>query len=166
VSDSGLPTLRSADFSLGESETAIRDTFARFFNREVPLSRVREAAPLGYDAKLWSQLGETDAVTAALPDRAGGGLVAGALATEQMGRVLAPVPLVEAMTAARLLDQLGPGAAQWAQALTGGSRLVSVALHPLAGAKEQIVSAGAVADAVVVFDGHQLVLVDRGQPPE
>lgn len=109
------PELRRNDYSLSADQRDVETVFADFFARECPSSRVRGAEPLGHDDKLWRSLAQTGAVTMGVPETLGGGgasvldlvLVAGA-----SGRHLAPVPLIEAAVALRLLAAAAPGAAR------------------------------------------------------
>lgn len=165
MTDTALPVLRRADYSLSESEEAIKDSFERFFDREVPLSRAREAGALGFDQKLWTQLGEMEAVTVGLPERAGAGLVAGVLVCEQAGRVIAPVPLVEGLVAARALFAAGP-AGRAALDAAADSLLMTVALQDAGRESVQLVPAGAVAHAAVCLAGRELVLVEPAAGPD
>ena len=108
-----------------------------------------------------------------VPEEAGGdgaGLVGLALVTEQVGRHLAPVPLVEVVAAARLLARVGSDAStDWLTAAMNGDRLITLALHPAEAGVRQLVPAGAVADAAVALVGDDLVVALRarrgGLPP-
>ena len=62
---------------------------------------------------LWRELLGTGVLTMAVPEAAGGwgaSLVDLALVAEQLGRAIAPAPVVEAQVAARLLAAVGTGA--------------------------------------------------------
>lgn len=161
----GVPiALRRNDHSLSADQESLRKAFAEFFTNECPTSRVRAAEPGGYDAALWRQLTALGAVSMALPESAGGDgatLVDVALVAEEYGRTVAPVPLIEAVVAARLLARC-EGAAEWVAAAADGSGLPALALHPVAG--RQLVPAGALAGAVVALDRDELILVTSAQP--
>jgi alkylation response protein AidB-like acyl-CoA dehydrogenase len=160
--------LRDADFSLSDEHEAIEEAFAGFFAKECPPARVRKAEPLGFDAELWAQLVEMGVMTMGLPEAAGGdgaGVVELALVAEQLGRTIAPVPFIEAVTAARALVHLGGSTVD-----AGGdidlSRLHTVALHPAASGASQLVPAGAIAQRVIGLDGDELVLVADSTAPD
>jgi alkylation response protein AidB-like acyl-CoA dehydrogenase len=161
-------TLRQADYELDDDLEALRDAFAAFFERESPRERVREAEPHGHDEKLWRQLGDLRAVAMGVPEEAGGdgaGLVELVIVAEQAGRFLAPVPLVEAVVAARLLARArGSVSADWLSHVIRGDKLVTVALHRVQG-ERQLVPAGAVADAVLGLVGDDLVLCTANETP-
>jgi alkylation response protein AidB-like acyl-CoA dehydrogenase len=158
---------RQADFSLSEDQEALRDVFASFFERACPPDLVRAAEPSGFDAGLWARLADMRAVAMGLPEDAGGdgaGMVDLSLVVEELGRRLAPVPLVEAIVAARLLAGATAGPPEWLVDAACGSRLLTLALHPGPGA--QLVPAAAVADGVIGLLGDQLMLTYSDSRPE
>src|SRR5215218_6722538 len=90
--------LRRHDVSLSAEHQDLRGAFAALFEKESPPERVRAAEPLGFDFDLWSTLVATGVLTMALPESAGGdggGMLEAALVAEELGRRVAPVPLVE-----------------------------------------------------------------------
>jgi alkylation response protein AidB-like acyl-CoA dehydrogenase len=168
--------LRRADFSLSDEQEALRDNFKAIFERSCPIDRVKDAGPVGYDEKIWRQLLDMRIVAMGVPEESGGdgaGLVELVLVAEQLGSVLAPVPLIDALTAARLLARAGasasasPGVSDWAAGALDGSRLVTVALHPASTGSRppQLVPSGAIADAAIGLVGDELVLLRPDEPP-
>ncbi len=158
--------LRKADYTLSDEQEALRDAFAAFFETHCPTTRVREAEPEGFDEDLWRRLLGMRAVAMGLPEAVGGdgaGLVELMLVAEQLGKRLAPAPLIEAVAAARCLAALGksPGDSLLTDAVVG-TKVLTVALHSRTG--PQLVPAAAVADAVVGLDGDALVLTTTGGP--
>lgn len=159
-----------ADFTLSDDQQAVLEAFTAFFERECPPERVRDAEPDGFDAELWKRLGEMRVVAMGVDAEHGGdgaGLVELCLAAEEWGRHLGPIPLAEAMTAARLLGRaagLGAPTEQLSSALDG-AELVTLALHPVRPGQPQLVPAAAVADAVVALVGEQLVVAPVEQRP-
>lgn len=152
------------EFSLTEEQAALLETYERFFGRECSPARVRAAEPLGLDAELWKRLCATDVLTMALPPEAGGagaGLVELTLACEAQGRAAAPVPLVEAAVATRLLARLAKG--EIAARCATGNSLATLAVQPGVSGHCTAVPAGAVADVVVGLDRDELVAC--GPPP-
>jgi alkylation response protein AidB-like acyl-CoA dehydrogenase len=83
----------------------------------------------------------------------GGGLVEAALVAEQLGRRLAPVPLLESIVASRVLDEADP------------SHIPTLALRPVAPGARQLVPAGAVANVVVGLEDDELVVFVADDPP-
>jgi alkylation response protein AidB-like acyl-CoA dehydrogenase len=152
------------DFA-GEQQ-ALRETLRDFFEKESPAAVVRAAEPLGFDAALWRKVAELGLAAIAVPeDRGGGGsgFVELAIAAELLGQSLAPVPLIEAAVAARLLTAyVGRDVLE---AVAGGERLATLALQPATGEVARLVPAGAVADLVVVLRGEELLLVEQREAP-
>jgi alkylation response protein AidB-like acyl-CoA dehydrogenase len=158
--------LRRADYSLSDEQRALRDSIATFLGRECPAERVRKAEPLGFDERLWAKLVDLGALRMGVAEADGGdgaGLVELALVAEQVGRHLAPVPFIESVVAARALSRCGTPGAPWVQVILNATSLITVALHP-ATTSQQLIPAGAVADAVLGLSGNALVLVEADQP--
>lgn len=85
-----------------------------------------------------------------------------ALVAEQVGRFLAPAPIIESQVAVRLLAHLSasvPVAAEALRAAIGGESILTLALHPGSGGQARLVPAGLVADQVIVRVGDRLLLV-------
>jgi alkylation response protein AidB-like acyl-CoA dehydrogenase len=96
----------------------------------------------------------------AVPEADGGwgaSLVDLSLVAEQLGRFVAPAPVIEAQMAARLLARLG-ATDVLAQAVAG-ERLVTLAVRPASRAGARFVPAAAVADDALVLDGERVLLV-------
>ena len=190
-------------------QEAIDGAFGAFFAAESPIETVRAAAPTGFDPRLWSALAAMGGAGMALPEPRGGGagLADLAVVARQLGRHLAPVPLIEHSVACRLLAaaatgarprpaapesvwgtealaaESGPGpalaksvAAESGATASGtdlaallgglaaGETIATLTLRPVVGGRARLVPAGAVAGAVVGFDGADLVL-DLSEPP-
>ena len=168
MSQSDLGISRAANFTLDDTQQAVRDTFASFFERGSTSEVVRGSVPLGFDEKLWRSLQELRAVAMGVPEEAGGdgaGLVELVLAAEQAGRFLAPVPFVETVVAARLLARTGAAGRGALDEAMDGTRLITVALHAHKAGQPELVPAGAIADGVVALVGDELVLLDVTTPP-
>src|SRR5581483_10378993 len=122
----------------------------------------RAAEPLGFDAELWKQLCTTEVLGISLAAEDGGagfGLAELGLVAEAQGSRVAPVPLVEAAVAARLLARVG--ATDLLEGVLAGSPLVTVAVRPAEGSVARLVPAGAIADIVIGLDGDELVAAGR-----
>ncbi len=146
-----------------EEQNLLVDTFSRLFRSESTSERIRAAEPSGYDKNLWQQLVEMGAPGIRVAEAHGGSgmsLREIALICEQAGHYAAPAPVVECSVAAKLLSDIGCELAlEWLNGILDGSVIVSIALQPVAYAAKQVVSGGAVADAVIALDGTSLVLV-------
>lgn len=157
---------RRRNVTLGEDEQLIADAFEDFFQSVVTPERVKAAEAEGIDRVLWQQVAEMGVTSMGIPESAGGdgaGVLELALTVEQAGRVLAPVPLVDHLVASRLLAAAAdPAYARLVAEAASGERILGFGGRPLRG--RQLVATGAVADAVVGFDGERLVVVTAAQP--
>jgi alkylation response protein AidB-like acyl-CoA dehydrogenase len=125
---------------------------------------VRAHEALGFSADLWQQLVAAGAPGMAVAEAHGGGgsgLLELALAVEQLGRALAPAPLVEHAVTARLLTAVG---AEVPAGVVEGTAIATLALRPTVDGGARLVPAGAVAHHVVALDGDRLVLASS-EPP-
>jgi alkylation response protein AidB-like acyl-CoA dehydrogenase len=151
------------NFDLTEDQEILRSTFARFLDENSSTARVRAALPSGFDSALWRGLGELGAFGIRVPESAGGlglGLLDAALLLEEAGRTLASGPLAETIVTARLLGQLGgDAAAELLGRVLSGESVATLAFHDITGTPRQWVAGGAVAEAVVVRSGNDVVLV-------
>jgi alkylation response protein AidB-like acyl-CoA dehydrogenase len=158
------------DLNPSEEQQQLIDAFSAFYAKECPTERVRAAEPSGHDADLWALLREMGALQMAVDESSGGwgaSLLDLALVAEQHGRYLGPAPLIEAVTAVRLLARAGghPAAEVLSRALTS-DRLTTIALLPPKNGVLGLVPAGAVADEVIFFEDGRLMcmeIADRGR---
>ena len=154
------------DLGLSDEQRQLVASFTNLLAKASSPERVRGAEPGGVDDGLWRTLLDSGVVTMAVAESRGGwgaSLLDLALVAEQVGRALAPAPVIEAQVAARLLAAVAaPQALAALDGLLGAEHLVSVALHPPAGGVARLTPAGAVCDAVVVLDGDRLALVPVG----
>jgi alkylation response protein AidB-like acyl-CoA dehydrogenase len=121
---------------ISEDQKLLNDSFARFFEEESSMARVRAAEPLGFDAALQRSV------------------------AEQAGRQLASAPLAEGVVAARLLAELGGAAAKgWLDGALSGEKVVTLALHEVRPGAAQMIPGGAVADGVLTLQGDEVALM-------
>jgi len=157
------------DLRPSSEQEQLIEAFASLYTKESPPERVRAVEPGGFDKALWERVLDLGVVAMAVGEDAGGwgaSLVDLALIAEQQGRAVAPVPIIEAQVAARLLERVGTG--PLAEVLAG-ERLVTLALHAAHHGRAPMVPAGAVADDVIVLVDDRLLLaplVDRRTPVE
>lgn len=153
---------------LNQHQNLLRDAFAEMLAVESSPARVRAAEPTGFDPALWSALAQMGAIGTRVPTAAGGtgaGLTDALVIAEQIGRWLAPAPLIEAMVTARLLATAGTAPARAAlECLLEGEKIGVVALRPSSGDDEQWVPGGAAAQQVVGIHEGALVLVEQDAP--
>jgi alkylation response protein AidB-like acyl-CoA dehydrogenase len=160
------------DLRLTSEQQQLVEAFAGLLGRHATPEDVRAAEGAGFDPELWKRLGELGAVPMAVSEARGGwgaSMVDLALVAEQVGRSVAPVPLIEAQIAARVLAGLGsPVADAVLRSALEGARLITFAPRPATTVLALLVPAGAVADDAIVLRGDELLLVtlsDRVRTP-
>ena len=142
---------------LPDDSLPIQEMFEGLFSTESTPTRVRAAEPVGFDPALWRELVTVEAPFMRLSADAGGGgmsLFDTCLMMEQAGRRLASAPIAEAVVALRILGELGGEvASRWIEKVRDGETLLALALHPVKPGERQLVAGGAVAKAILTFDG-------------
>ncbi len=125
---------------LSAEQTMLRDTVARLFKAECGGAHVRTAEATGFDAALWEKL-----VALGIPAMRAQGmsLLDAVVVMEEAGRVVAPVPLSEAIVTAPL----------W------GDGFAAIALLPIEVQPVQLVPAGCTAERIIALDGDLLVAI-------
>ncbi|MGW6117882.1 acyl-CoA dehydrogenase family protein [Nocardia sp. NPDC055165] len=156
--------LRRQDYSLSADQTELQAVYAKFFRSKCSLDTVRAAEETGFDKNLWEQLCATGATTMALPESVGGDdatLVELSLVAEELGRVIAPLPWIDHVCAARLLARLGAlGENDSAAAdIVEGRQLLALDTRVGHADGVRLIGAGSVADHIVVRDGEEIVLL-------
>lgn len=153
------------NLNLTPEQQMLQDAATRLFAAEASPQRVRAAeAAGGFDPALWRRMAELGFSTLRMPEPdapAGMGLLEAVLMAEIAGAHLAPVPLAEGITGARLLAMLpGPVAAAWAGRVRDGALVV---LGPQAVPEDRrpVVPGGAAASAALLLDGDAVLLVER-----
>jgi alkylation response protein AidB-like acyl-CoA dehydrogenase len=161
-----LPTLRRNDYSLSDVREALRETFAQLFTRECPISLVRSADPLAFDAGLWRTLNELNVPAMTLSQADGGDgaeLVDLVLVLEERGYRIAPVPLVEHAVGLRTLASLG--ATDALARFRSGSEIVTLAPVAQRRGVPGIVPNAPIAGAVIGLLDDELVIVEPERSP-
>ncbi len=143
------------DFAFDETQRDIQVLAAQVFAKATP-ERIKqiEATAEGIDRELWLDLAKADLLGLALPADAGGSgqtILEAAVVLQEMGRRVAPVPLLGFAFAALPLVAFGR------------SDLVSVDGSKLLAAKldDEPVLGAPYADRIVSIDGERLVLLDE-----
>lgn len=121
--------LELLEFNLSEERLEFRDTLRRFFEEKSPITEVRrvmEEAGTGYSSSLWQSASEELGLAGiAIPEDLGGqgfGLKELGLALGEVGRSLAPIPLLaSAGLAGRVVQQVaGSEAGEWLSPIAEG----------------------------------------------
>jgi alkylation response protein AidB-like acyl-CoA dehydrogenase len=162
-------SIRYRDWSLDVEQQALFDSFGSMLDKYSTNAVVRSAEPLGFDENLWAIFKKSGGVSMSMPASVGGegaGLVDLCLVAEQCGRHLAPVPFVESAVASRLLARSGAegGRTEMSRVLEDG-RLATVALSVTGDESEQLIPAGALADAILGLCQGKLIIASWSKPP-
>jgi hypothetical protein len=141
------------DLACSESEEAARRAVADRLDACCPTSRVRAAEPMGFDQNLLTDLD-------VFPYD--GSVTELAVACEEVGKRLAPAPIIEVAVTRRLLRAVATVPTN-----LPASALPTLALCPAVSGLARLVPAGAVATHVVALHDERLVLVaiERRQSP-
>ena len=106
------------DFTYDDEQNALREAVSGLLSRAYGDSETRRrvtAADPGFDEKTWARLAEMGLLGLPFPEESGGmgaGPVEVAIVAEEIGRVIAPEPYVEAVVLAGGLIQAEGTAAQ------------------------------------------------------
>jgi alkylation response protein AidB-like acyl-CoA dehydrogenase len=156
---------------LNEEQRLLRDSAQDFLAARSPVEAMRRLRdtrdPLGYDPTLWREVAAMGWTAAVVPEAWGGldfGYKGLGAVFEEMGRTLAPLPLLSSVVmGAGLLLEAGNDTqrTEWLPAVTSGERLLALALeeqprHDPAGIATQAVRCG---DGWVL-DGEKWFVVD------
>lgn len=168
-------------FDLSEDQALLQSSTRDFLRTEMPLEKSRgvmEHSKEGYDPAEWRRLAEMGYLGLTLPASCGGqglGAIELSIVLEEMGRVCAPGPYLDAVLGASALAAAGGHDALLGRILAG-EHLVTIARHdaPYAGTRQTPVAfAGgrvrgtkyfvpfaASADALVVTTDEGVALID------
>jgi len=148
--------LRRLDYSLTEDHEAVQGAYKQFFKTHCAIETVRAAEESGFDKSLWERLCAMGATTMALPESVGGDgatLVDLTLVAEEIGRALAPVPWIDHVCAARLLDRLGALDPD----VVSGKKIVALDPRHDRVSGVRLIPVGSIADHIIVRDGDDVV---------
>lgn len=151
---------------ISEDRRILQDHVEKLLRNASTPERIRSVEPLGFDPSLWAELAEFGLFSLRAPTAAGGmgmALLDALLVAELLGRHLASVPAIEAMTAAALLARIAPEHPLLGQAL-GGEVIVTLALQDASLHAEQLVPGGGVSHAILAMRGSDLVLLSQTPP--
>jgi alkylation response protein AidB-like acyl-CoA dehydrogenase len=156
--------LRRQDYSLTDDHKALQDAYRQLLETHCSIETVWAAQETGFDKSLWERLCATGASSMALGEDVGGDgatLVDLTLVAEELGRVLAPVPWIDHVCAARLAERLGAIEAD----VVEGSRILGLDIAPEPVAGVRLVPSAAVADSLIVRDGDDVTLLTFATRP-
>jgi alkylation response protein AidB-like acyl-CoA dehydrogenase len=157
--------LRRLDYSLTEDHRDLQSAYKQLLDNHCPIEVVWAAQGSGFDKSLWERLCAMGASSMAVGETAGGDgatLVDLTLVAEELGRALAPVPWIDHVCAARLLESLGAVDDE----VVTGSRIIGLDAAVAAVTGPRLIPSGSVADQIIVRDGDDVVLVGFATRPD
>ncbi len=123
------------DFSRDEADRELSALARTILADHTSPARLAEVAATGdhFDRTLWTELGRSGVLAAALPEAVGGsglGLLAQCGVLIELGRTVAPVPYLPSVVAASAIAEFGTAAqrARWAAPAGTGERVLTAAL--------------------------------------
>ena len=130
------------DFALTDEQIEIRDLAARILDDTLTQERLREIEASdepGFDRKLWAALAEAGLLGVAISEDNGGlglGWLEAAQILEQVGRTVAPAPLVPLLPATVVLGRYAgdvPAAKSLLSEIAAGTKVLTLALVEMLG---------------------------------
>lgn len=122
------------NLTLDETQQDLRRLAAQIFAGRGSAKRIAaiEETPEAFDRELWRELADAGLLGVAIPEKLGGlgfGCVELGLVCEELGRVVAPVPLVATACAAQLIAQAGSAEQQqrWLPLVVDGGAVIALA---------------------------------------
>lgn len=124
------------DFALSDEQNAIRDLAARILGEQLPPERIREIeqADSWFAPDTWAELAKADLLGLCLPEAHGGGgygFFELALVLEQVGRAVAPLPVLPTLVLGALpIAEFGSADLQgtWLPGVASGEVILTAAL--------------------------------------
>lgn len=167
--------LRREDYSLTADHVDLQTAYAKFFATYCTIDTVRGAESSGIDRALWDRLTGTGATSMAVGEAVGGdgaSLVDLTLVAEEIGRTLAPVPWIDHVVGARLLERLGVlanperGEELHAADIVSGTRIVVIDPQLESSPGARLIASAAVAEDIIIRDGEEIVALGFDEAPE
>ncbi len=166
------------EFALSEDQRMMQDSLRKALAGESTLARVRAAVDgaLALDDKVWATLCELGIPALLVPEEHGGlglTLLDAAVASEELGRAVAPAPFLGSTVLAPVAFREAGSAeqqAEWLPRIASGESIVGVALtEALSGARDgagvRVANGRLSGSALFVLDGAQadaVIVAERG----
>jgi alkylation response protein AidB-like acyl-CoA dehydrogenase len=161
------------DLHLSPEQEQLVATFEGLLTKYSSTDSVRDTESTGHDPDLWDRMKSLGVLEMAVDETQGGWgalFLDIVLIAEARGRHIAPVPLIEAVVAARLLARCDDKVALRLLAdVLAGRRLVVFSPQPARGGQARLVPGGSIADNVLVFTGDEMCavpLLEQREPIE
>jgi alkylation response protein AidB-like acyl-CoA dehydrogenase len=149
------------DLARTDEQIQLHDAVRSMLSKECEGEQVRASESTGHDAGLWARCLELSLLEMAIP---GGGatLLDSALVAENLGEFLAPVPLIDAIVATRLVARLDEPTLL--DRALSGDIVLTVASRPPVDGVLLATPSGALAHHVVYLDGDSIALTSDPLP--
>jgi len=151
------------DLTLTDEQRQLRASYEELFERECPITEVRRAeAEEGWSPRLWKRLADAGITELGMPTARGGQgaeLLDCTFVAEAAGRHLAPVPLIDAIAAGRLLGRLESIPAEVDGIVS--QTTIAVSPEPIGAETCRLVPWGAAAQSLVAYDDRRVLIVRR-----
>ena len=156
--------LRRVDYSLTADHKDLQAAYRQLLDNHCTIETVWAAQETGFDKSLWERLCAMGATSMGIGESAGGDgatLVDLTLVAEELGRTLAPVPWIDHVSAARLVERLGAVVPE----MIDGSRILGFDAAQDAAVGPRLIPAAAIADQLILRDGEDVVGISfTGRP--
>jgi alkylation response protein AidB-like acyl-CoA dehydrogenase len=123
------------DFSFSEEQNMLRDLAREILEGELTLERIKgiEASGEFFDSAIWDKLAEANLLGLAISEEHGGmgfGFLEVCVLLEEMGRTVAPLPVLPTVIAALAIERCGSDMqrSRWLPRVASGQTILSVAL--------------------------------------
>lgn len=143
---------------MNDEQQAVREAVRACLEQEAKPEQVRACEPLGFDASLWETLADIGVTSMVAPSDLGGmgsGLLDAAFVAEELGRFVAPVPMLEHWVALRLLAR--SEAKSLVERLLESRAAATVSPRPARNGRFDLVPGGAVCELVVGLEESRLI---------
>ena len=143
------------DLSKTAEQFQLHDALRAMLSSECAAERVRASESTGHDGSLWARCMELSLLEMAIPGN-GATFLDSAFAAETLGEFLAPVPLIDASVAIRLVARLDEP--MLLEKALSGDVILAVASRPPVNGTLVAAPSGAVAHHVLYLDGDALAI--------
>ncbi|MGL5839262.1 MAG: acyl-CoA dehydrogenase family protein [Sphingorhabdus sp.] len=144
---------------LGEEQVMLQSAFRKFFEQECTIAVVRAAEQEGISPRYWQSVAQMGLLT--LRQSGEATLLDAMVCAEEIGRAIAPGPIIETTVVAGLLERLGYH--DLAQSLASGAIVASLALTDADQSRTQLITGGAYAEIVVARAGQDILVYRKGK---
>jgi alkylation response protein AidB-like acyl-CoA dehydrogenase len=157
------------DYTLSSVDADLQGSYRRFFEDRCGISQVRSSELSGFDAAMWRELQAMGTLAMMFePADERVNLLQTTLIAEEAGRALAPVPLIEATVAARVLaEAVGDLPEGFVPRVVAGEHIPTITLRAQDADWSALVPSGAIAGSMIGLNRGRLTLstIDERRPP-